>query len=149
MLQYKQHLANCDLTRRNDLDGRGNLSQESLQAFTKFFLETCIDQVTFMEKLMQPDQLRTRITLWAKEEIEMKKIPPQTIQIIERILYRGEISRGELPEILNVTERHARRLTSNLIDIGILSSESAKSSIKLAFPAKFANRWMPGLFPEE
>ena len=146
---YKQHLANCDLTRRNDLDGRGNLSQESLQAFTKFFLEICIDQVTFMEKLMQPDQLRTRITLWAKEEIEMKKIPPQTIQIIERILYRGEISRGELPEILNVTERHARRLTSNLIDIGILSSESAKSSIKLAFPAKFANRWMPGLFPEE
>lgn len=140
--QYKQHLANCDLTRRN-------LSQESLHAFTKFFLETCIDQVTFMEKLMQPDQLRTRILLWAKEEIEMKKIPPQTLQILEKILYRGEISRGELPEILNVTERHTRRLTSNLIELGILSSESAKSSIKLAFPAKFANRWMPGLFPEE
>jgi len=147
--EYKQHLANCDLTRRNDLDGRGNLSQESLYAFTKFFLETCIDQVTFMERLMQPDQLRTRILLWAREEIEMKKIPPQTILILEKILYRGEISRGELPELLNVTERHARRLTSILIEIGILSSESAKSSIKLAFPAKFANRWMPGLFPEE
>ena len=147
--KYKQHLANCDLTRRNDLDGRGHLSLESLQAFTKFFLETCIDQVTFMEKLMQPDQLRARISLWAKEEIEMKKIPPQTMQILERILYRGEISRGELPEILNVTERHARRLTSNLIEIGVLSSESAKSSITLAFSAKFANRWMPGLFPEE
>lgn len=146
---YKQHLANCDLTRRNDLDGRGNLSQESLYAFTKFFLETCIDQVIFMEELMQPDQLRTRIILWAREEIEMKKIPPQTIQILEKILYRGEISRGELPELLNVTERHARRLTSSLIELGILSSESSKSSIKLAFPAKFANRWMPGLFPEQ
>lgn len=147
--KYKQHLANCDLIRRNDLDGRGNLSQEALQAFTKFFLETCIDQVSFMEKLMQPDQLRTRIMLWAKEEIEQKKIPSQTIQILEKILYRGEVSRGELPEILNVSERHARRLTSSLIEIGILSSESAKSSIRLAFPAKFANRWMPGLFPEE
>lgn len=147
--RYKQHLTACDLTRRNDLDGRGNLSQESLEAFTRFFLETCIDQVSFMEKLMQPDHLRTRIMLWAKEEIEMKKIPPQTIQILEKILYRGEISRGELPEILNVTERHARRLTANLIGLGILSSESAKSSIKFAFPAKFANRWMPGLFPEE
>lgn len=144
---YKQHLSNCDLTRRNDLDGRGHLSQESLFAFTKFFLETCIDQVTFMEKLMQPDQLRTRILLWAREEIEMKKIPPQAIQIFEKILYRGEILRGELPELLNVTERHARRLTSNLIEIGVLSSESTKSSIKLAFPAKFADRWMPGLFP--
>jgi len=145
--KYKEHLANCDLTRRNDLDGRGHLSQESLYAFTKFFLETCIDQVSFMEKLMQPDQLRTRILLWAREEIEMKKIPPQTIKILEKILYRGEISRGELPELLNITERHARRLTSNLIELGILSSESTKSSIKLAFPAKFSNRWMPGLFP--
>lgn len=147
--QYKQHLANCDLARRNDLDGRGHLSQESLFAFTKFFLETCIDQVTFMEKIMQPDHLRTRILIWAKEEIEMKKIPLQTIPIFEKILYRGEISRSELPEILNITERHARRLTSGLIEMGILTSESPKSSIKLAFPAKWANRWMPGLFPEE
>jgi Fic family protein len=145
---YKQHLSNCDLTRRNDLDGRGNLSQESLIAFTKFFLETCIDQVSFMENLMQPDQLRTRIMLWAKEEIELKHIPPQTMLILEKILYRGEISRGDLPELLNVTERHARRITSNLIEIGILSSETSKTSIKLAFPAMFANRWMPGLFPE-
>ncbi|MHB1222179.1 MAG: Fic family protein, partial [Gammaproteobacteria bacterium] len=147
--RYKQHLADCDLTRRNDLDGRGNLSQEALEAFTKFFLEICIDQVIFMEKLMQPDQLRTRIILWAKEEIELKKLPPQTLLILEKILYRGEISRGELPEILHITDRHARRLTSSLIKIGILSSESAKSPIKLAFPAKFAHRWMPGLFPEE
>lgn len=146
--KYKEHLANCDLARRNDLDGRGNLSQESLYAFIKFFLETCIDQVTFMEKVMQPDQLRTRIMLWAREEIELKNIPPQTLQILEKILYRGEITRSELPELLNVTERHARRLTSALTDIGILTSESSKSPIKLAFPAKFANRWMPGLFPE-
>ncbi len=147
--RYKQHLTNCDLTRRNDLDGRGNLSEESLRAFTKFFLETCIDQITFMEQLMRPDHLRARILLWAKEEIEMKKIPPQTIPILEKILYRGEISRVELPELLNVTDRHARRLMANLMEMGILTSESAKSPIKLAFPAKFANRWMPGLFPEE
>lgn len=145
---YKQHLVNCDLTRRNDLDGRGNLSQDSLLAFTKFFLETCIDQVAFMEKIMQPDQLRARILLWAKEEIFLKKIPAQTTQILEIILYRGEITRGEVPELLNITERHARRLTASLIDMGILTSESDKSVLTLAFPAKFANRWMPGLFPE-
>ena len=32
---YKGHLAACDLPRRNDLDGRGNLSEENLAAFTK------------------------------------------------------------------------------------------------------------------
>ena len=59
--KYKELLANCDLKRRNDLDGRGNLSEEALAEFTRFFLETCLDQVTFMESLMQPDGLRARV----------------------------------------------------------------------------------------
>src|SRR5690606_4832512 len=41
--KYKQCLANCELSRRNDLDGRGNLSEEALAEFTQFFLETCLD----------------------------------------------------------------------------------------------------------
>ena len=36
--EYKQHLMACDHVRMNDLDGRGNLSEESLAKFTKFFL---------------------------------------------------------------------------------------------------------------
>src|SRR5207253_3189004 len=62
---YKSHLANCDRPRRNDFDGRGNLSEEALADFTRFFLELCIDQVRFMEELVQPDRLRTRILMWA------------------------------------------------------------------------------------
>ena len=42
--EYKTHLANCDLTRRNDLDGRGTLSEEALAEFTRFFLSVCINQ---------------------------------------------------------------------------------------------------------
>ena len=67
------------MTRRNDLDGRGHLSEENLAEFTKFFLTTCLDQVTFMEGLVQPDQLRTRIMLWAEEEIRLdpaRKVRP-------------------------------------------------------------------------
>jgi Fic family protein len=146
--EYKDHLANCDLTRRNDLDGRGNLSEEALADFTRFFLNTCIDQVNFMEKLMQPELLRTRILLWAREEIHLGNLPPQSIQILEAILYRGEISRGEMTDILNVTDRHARRLTSILIEKGILISDSPKSALKLAFPATLISRWLPGLFPD-
>ena len=58
--QYKNLLANCDQTRRNDLDGRGTLSEEALAEFTRFFLTACIDQVDFMESLTQPDRLRER-----------------------------------------------------------------------------------------
>jgi Fic family protein len=39
---YKRHLSNCDLPRRNDLDGRGALSEEALAQFTRFFLDTCL-----------------------------------------------------------------------------------------------------------
>ena len=66
---YKSLIGNCDLPRHNDLDGRGNLSEEALAAFAAFFLKTCIDQVNFMEKLVQPERLRDRIMIWAKEEI--------------------------------------------------------------------------------
>jgi len=40
--EYKRHLTACDSPRRNDLDGRGALSEEALAAFTKFFLEVCV-----------------------------------------------------------------------------------------------------------
>ena len=86
---YKGHLAACDQPRRNDLDGRGSLSEESLAEFTKFFLNICVDQVTFMEALMRPDQLRARILLWAEEEIRMNKLPPKSGAVLEVLLYRG------------------------------------------------------------
>lgn len=145
--KYKELLANCDLSRRNDLDGRGNLSEEALVDFTRFFLEICLDQIDFMEKLMQPNLLRTRILLWAREEIELGNLSRQVFPILEAILYRGELSRGEIAEILNVSDRHARRLTSSLIEKGILTSDTSKSHLRLSFPATLASRWMPGLFP--
>ncbi len=145
---YKGHLAACDLTRRNDLDGRGHLSEETLTQFTSFFLTTCIDQVTFMENLMQPDQLRTRILLWAEEEIRMGKLPPKSGALLEAVLYRGEIPRAETPAIFEASERSSSRFVSALIDRGALTSESTRAPLRLAFPAALASRWMPGLFPE-
>jgi Fic family protein len=144
---YKNHLSNCDLPRRNDLDGRGAMSEEALTDFTEFFLKICIDQIDFMEKLMQPDLLRVRVLRWVREEIDMGKLSPQAFQILEAVLYRGEISRSEIAGILNVTERHARRLTSELIEIGVLVSDSTREPLRLGFPATIADQWMPGLFP--
>jgi Fic family protein len=146
---YKQHLAACDATRRNDLDGRGNLSEEALAAFTDYFLKTCIDQVTFMEELMQPDRLRTRILLWAEEEIRLNTLPPKSGNILEAVLYRGELPRGDAAGAVGAGERHARRIVSALIERGVLASDSARAPLRLVFPATLASRWMPGLFPEK
>ncbi|MDX1556810.1 MAG: Fic family protein, partial [Xanthomonadales bacterium] len=145
---YKSRLADCDMPRRNQLDGRGNLSEEALAAFTKFFLATCLDQVNFMEGLVEPNRLRARIQLWVEEEIRLGTLPSKAGNVLEAVLYRGELPRGEVAGLLGTTDRHARRVVSALIERGVLTSESPRAALHIAFPAELASRWMPGLFPE-
>ena len=146
---YRAHLAACDLPRRNDLDGRGNLSEEALAEFAKFFLTTCIDQVTFMETLVQPDRLRDRILIWTEEEIRADHLPPKSAAVLEAVLYRGELPRGDVAGLVGASERSARRITSALVEYGVLSAASTRAPLRLAFPATLASRWMPGLFPDK
>jgi Fic family protein len=145
--EYKALLANCDLQRRSDLDGRGNLSEEALAEFTNFFLRTCLDQVVFMEELMQPDRLRARVLVWAEEEARLGKLPQRAGQLLEAVLYRGGLPRGEVAALLGIPDRSARRITSELLQQGVFVSNSTRAPLRLAFPAALASRWMPGLFP--
>ena len=146
---YKELLANCDRTRRNDLDGRGNLSEEALVDFTRFFLKTCIDQVDFMEKLVQPTELRARIQLWAEEEARLKRISPRAGSLLDAILYRGEVPRGEVAQILGLSARYSRDSVAELTKQGVITSETPYGPLHIVFTAKLAQRWMPGLFPDE
>jgi Fic family protein len=146
--EYKRLLANCDRARRNDWDGRGNLSEEALGEFTEFFLQVCIDQVTFLEGLLQPDRLRARILNWAETEYRLGRLPGNAGVILEAILFRGELPRGDADSILGTGERQARRVVSALLDTGALASDGPRAPLRLAFPAKLAAHWMPGLFPE-
>ena len=148
VVNYKSLLSNCDRARRNDLDGRGALSEEALAEFTRFFLTVCIDQVRFMESLVQPDRLRARVLVWANEEIALGTLPSQAGRILEAILHRGELPRGEVDAITGTGDRQGRRILSALLDRGVLSSESSRAPLHLAFPAELAQRWMPGLFPD-
>ena len=146
---YKSQLMACDAVRRNDLDGRGPLSEEALAEFTRFFLATCINQVDFMEGLIMPDRLLNRILLWTEEEIRAGQLPPQSRIIMRDVFYRGELPRGEVTRLLGSSSRHARRVTSVLLKRGVLVSRSTRAPLRLAFPAELASRWLPGLFPEK
>jgi Fic family protein len=146
---YKGHLAACDLPRRNDLDGRGSLSEEALAEFSAFFLQICLDQVDFMESLVQPDRLRTRILMWAEEEVRLGALPARAGQILEALLYRGELRRGDIAGLSDVGERQGRRIVAALEQKGVLASDGLRAPITLRFPATLASRWMPGLFPDQ
>jgi Fic family protein len=147
--QYKSHLAECDHVRRGDLDGRGALSQASLDAFTRFFLDTCIDQVKFMKSLVRPDQLRKRVIAWANDEISQRNLPPRTTIVLESLLNAGELPRGDIPSMLDLSPAGARRVISALSDKGVIVSASSRAPVQLAFPANLASAWLPGLFPDK
>lgn len=112
---YKGHLAACDLERRNDLDGRGDRSEEALAA----------------------------------EETRLSDLPLKSGAVLEAILYRGELPRGEVPDLLGYKERQARRVVAALIARNVVVSDSSRAPLKLNFAAALASRWMPGLFPAE
>jgi Fic family protein len=145
---YKGHLAACDQPRRGDLDGRGNLSEEALVDFTRFFLRTCLDQVQFMESLIQPDHLRARILTWTEEQIRLGQLPPKSGAILEAVLYRGELPRADASSLVGTGDRQARRIVSALLERNVLTSDSTRATLRLALPASLASRWMPGLFPD-
>jgi hypothetical protein len=102
-----------------------------------------------MEGLMQPNQLRARILLWAEEETRLDGLPPKSGNVLEAILYRGELPRADIAGIVGATERHGRRIVAALMEKGVLASDSPRAPLRLVFPATLASRWMPGLFPEK
>lgn len=147
--KYKQHLANCDMQKRTDLDGRDNLSEEALAEFTRYFLKTCLDQVKFMEELVQPEKLRARIKLWVDQLVETDELHEKSGLILDAILYRGEVPRSDVADMLGASARTASRVVAGLIDHNVVTSESSKAPLHIKFPAKLASHWMPGLFPEQ
>lgn len=147
--EYKAHLAACDGPRRGDRDGRGTLSEAALAAFADLFLRICIDQVEFMAGLMKPDRLRGRVLIWAEEEIRAGALPARSDVLLKAVLFQGQIGRGEAETILGTSARTARRVTSALLDAGVLSSASPRAPLTLTFSARHAGRWLPGLFPDQ
>jgi hypothetical protein len=75
----------------------------------------------------------------------MNKMRPKAGAALEALLYRG----GDAAAILGTGDRQARRVVSALIAQGVLTSESTRAPLRLAFPAALASHWMPGLFPDK
>ena len=145
--KYKGHLAECDLQRRNDFDGRGNLSEQALASFTVFFLESCIDQVKFMAELMQPSALRKRILDWAREEERIGGLMPNSTRVLAHILTHRELERKDVTEVVGFDSRKSRRVTAMLYKRGIIAAPTHKAAFRIAFPAALAPGLMPGLYP--
>jgi Fic family protein len=145
--RYKQLLMGADQQRWNDLDGRGNLSARALRDFCQFFLETCIDQVSYMRALLAPDTLLYRIRQYTNEAEQQGKLPARSFLLLREALLMDTFERGQAAQITGYQERQARTVLKQLLNAGLLRSDTPKGPVHLAFNATVAQLWFPNLYP--
>ena len=153
--EYKSALSQADAPRRNDLDGRGNLSNEGLISFCRFFLEVCLDQVEYMGGLLRLEELVDRI----RRYIELrgsgmipgppgeKALRNESARMLQEVLVKGEAARGAVIEASGLKERTGRTLLGQLIAEGLLVSDTPKGDVRLGFPIHAAGWFFPDLYP--
>ncbi|QGZ32751.1 Fic family protein [Stutzerimonas stutzeri] len=149
---YYDALSKADQPRKGDLDGRGALSDSGLLAFTKYFIETALDQVKYFSSLLEPHKLNQRIDVY----FEMRRrgvltdskgqlLAPLRIEakeIYKTLLYHGNQQRADIQAMLGVSERTTRTILGQMADERLISSDARKpvslslspSSIELLFP---------------
>ncbi len=145
---YMSALTRADKLRQGDLDGRGNLSLQGLVSFCSFFLKTSLNQIAFMNQLLELDGMKKRIAAYVERQVSFGRLNENSVYLLEAALLHGKLPRGEAPRILNMPERSARRILKELLDQNLLISDTAKGPVRLAFPAKIAAYYFPHLYPE-
>jgi Fic family protein len=145
--KYKSLLQAADEPRQGDLDGRGTLSQKALIAFCEFFLKTCIDQVEYMNSLLDFKTLSERMRIHVEEMIAMKELPKGSYALLREALLIGEFERGKVGDITGLGDRAAREVLYALIKRGLLVSDTPRGAVRLGFPIDVIERWFPLLYP--
>lgn len=145
--RYKALLAQADGPREGDRDGRGTLTQRGLVEFCKFFLDQSLDQIRFMSGLLEPSTLLTRMEIHIEEEIRAKRLLRGSFEVLREAVVAGEVERSKIPALAGYEERGARKVTSALVERGMLTASSHRAPLRLAFPADVAERWFPNLYP--
>ena len=148
--QYYALLHNADLPRRNELDGRGRLSQEHLVAFATFFLSTCLDQVRFMRGMLRLDEMRSRLDalLTFESAHGHDYLNAAAGDALHYAFLNGPLVRRRFLAMLGLPERSGRRVLTALLRYGLLTSESPKGPVHFAVPFRALRFLFPALWPE-
>lgn len=145
--EYKSLLMAADRRRENDYDGRGSLSERALVAFCEFFLRVSLDQIRFMQSILDPPNLLRRIELYCRDESQAGRLPRGAYPILREALLQGSVERGAVPSLVGLRERATRNITADLLSRRLMVSESPRTPLRLGFPTDAVERWLPSLYP--
>jgi Fic family protein len=144
--EYKRMMALADSPRKNDLDGRGNLSLAALEEFVTWFCQVALDQLTFMSQLFDLNTLSARLETYVTHDLGLS---PNAVKLVHALLQRGDMPRGDAGPVTSLPERTARELLSRLVDAGLVASSTPKGPVSLRFNTTSAETLFPRLFPAQ
>jgi Fic family protein len=154
--RYYARLSSADLPRRNDLDGRGPLSQEELVEFARYFLEICVEQVRFMRERLDLASLKDRLRAllihldgkpW-KIGSEKSIVKPDVLDPLHYVAMAGPLERARFIAMTGLGERTSRRILASLLDYGVLTAETTRAPVEFAVPLRSLRFLFPNLWTE-
>lgn len=153
IIEYKSALATADAVRQGDLDGRGALSQSGLVSFIEFMLATALDQVRYMEGLLQLDKMKDRITAYIQARNDHRvegvgQIKEVAAQILYHAFVEGRLSRSQALSLTGMSDKTAQRFIAQLRKEGLLTQTSHVSDLTWAIPEHAEPFYFPQLTPE-
>lgn len=147
--RYYATLAEADSPRRGDLDGRGNLSEAGLVAFARYFLETCLDQVTLMGELLDLTKLRERVRAFVAFASETERdLRPEIEPALYHVFLAGSVPRGEFKQMTGLGARTSDKVIAAMLRRGLLESDSPKGPVRIGLPLDALSFYFPRLYPE-
>ncbi len=150
---YYSALAQADKPRHGDTDGRGALSDSGLIHFTKYFIDTALDQVKYFSGLLEPRKLGIRVDYYfemrakgglpdsSDEELPLLKITARDIYRL--LLEKGAMSRGAIIQHLGKGEQTLRPVFKQMQNEGLISAKP-KRDVEL----KLSTTAVEFLFPQ-
>ncbi|MEZ4328453.1 MAG: Fic family protein [Polyangiales bacterium] len=125
---YMQALAAASRTRAGDLDGRGNLSQQGLEAWLRWALDRCTAEVRAMQHVARacPDNIER----WARDQ----GADARTVAVIGAVWRSGELSRAEALGTTGASGRTASRLVGEATRLGVVTADTHRAPLRPAIP---------------
>jgi len=137
-------------------ESRRGFDQAFFADYCMYFLEVCLDQIRFLDDILALNRIDARIEGYLldrdKSRGAISPLDPRAGRLLKALFLQGSVPRGKAQSIMGMdsqSDRHARRIVSQLIKEGLVVSESHRAPLMIGFPAPVLRYYFPDLFGPE
>lgn len=149
--KYYSALKQADKPRQGDFDGRGILSDSGLLNFTKYFIDTSLDQVKYFSELLDPKALSHRIDFYfdsrAKDSLpgNLPVLKITARDVYKLLLDKGKMSRKSIGTHLGIGEQTLRPIFKQMDSEGLIKAKP-KQDIEIRLSTHIIEYMFPALW---